>query len=133
MSEQWKEFEAYCASLFGTKRAWANSGERLDFPRPDQLSASPALGQCKNVQVLSLNALTKLTEEIEQEALRNLIGKGAKLGVVCAKIKRGRGQKSATLIVMTDTMWLWLLDNMSFMQEIQKRREKEAIGVKEVQ
>ncbi len=124
MAEQWKDFESYAAWLFGCHRCWANSGERLDFPRPDELAHAHALGQCKNTAKLSLNELTTLAEEMEAESLRNLTGKGQKLGVVCTKVRRGRGQKSSTLVVMTDAMWLWLVDNPMTLDQIRRTREE---------
>ncbi len=119
MAEQWKDFESYAASLFGCHRCWANSGERLDFPRPDEMGRAPAVGQCKNTAKLSLNELTTLAEEMEAEA--NKVDTH-KLGVVCTKVRRGRGQKSATLVVMTDAMWVWLLDHPEVLANIKRQR-----------
>lgn len=90
----WKEFERSAAALFGGKRAWANSGERLDFESPT------AIGQCKLVRVLSLAALTELAEEMEREAMPK-----HKFGVVCVKLRRGKGRKSPMLVVTTADMW----------------------------
>ncbi len=121
MAEQWKDFESYAAGLFGLHRCWANSGERLDFPRPDELGSATALGQCKNTAKLSLNELTTLAEEMQAEGLTK---QHHKLGVVCAKVRRGRGQKSSTLVVMTDDMWLWLVDNPIVLDQIRRAREE---------
>lgn len=94
-SNSWKKFEARSAALFGLKRAWANSGERFDFPSGDRENA-PVVGQCKEVKSLSLNALVKLTEEMAAET------KGKpQLGVVCAKVRRGSGTTSAPIVAMT--------------------------------
>lgn len=86
----WKKFEADSAAIFGGKRHWANSGEREDFETPW------AVGQCKLVKALSLDALSKLAEEMEAAGLTK-----KKLGVVCVKVRRGRGCQSAPLVVMT--------------------------------
>ena len=86
----WKKFEADSAAIFGGKRHWANSGEREDFETPW------AVGQCKLIRALSLNALTDLAEEMEAAGQRK-----GKLGVVCVKVRRGMGYPSAPLVVMT--------------------------------
>jgi hypothetical protein len=90
----WKQFEADAAGLFGGKRHWANSGERVDF------ESEWAIGQCKLVKVLSLEQLTSLAEEMQAEGSNK-----NKLGVVCVKVRRGRGKPSPTLVVMTSTMF----------------------------
>lgn len=87
----WKQLERDAAALFGGKRAWANSGERLDF------ESATAIGQCKLVKTLSLEALTKLAEEMELAGNQK-----KKLGVVCVKRRRGKGKPSPMLVVMTD-------------------------------
>lgn len=119
MADAWKDFEAYAASLFGTRRAWANSGERVDFPHADDRASAWAVGQCKNVKTLSLNELTHLAEEMAQIGLAE-----NKLGVVCAKVRRGRGRESATLVVMTDRVWKWLLERHHILFNIQQERER---------
>ncbi len=92
----WKSFERQCAALFGGSRFWANSGEALDF-ESDQV-----VGQCKLRKHLSLEALTQLAEQARADGLRL-----HKLGVVCAKVRRGRDwrknatEQAPTLIVMT--------------------------------
>ncbi len=88
----WKQFERHAASLFDGKRHWANSGERVDF------ESAWAIGQCKLVRSLSLEALTKLAEEMEREG-----EKKKKIGVVVTKVRRGSGKLSPTLITMTET------------------------------
>lgn len=89
-----KQLERQAAALFGTVRHPANSGHRLDF------ESDTALGQVKLVRVLSLEALTQLAEEMEREALPK-----GKIGVVCAKVRRGPGKKSSMLVVMTAAVY----------------------------
>lgn len=90
----WKRQERDCAALFDGKRFPANVGHRLDF------ESAWAIGQCKLVKTLSLEALTQLAEEMERE------GRAAnKLGVVCVKIRRGRGTPSPMLVVVTAAQW----------------------------
>jgi hypothetical protein len=84
----WKQFERDAAFLFKGSRFWANSGESQDFQgevrSPD--GPIPVHGQCKLVRVLSLEALTKLAEVSD---------------VVCVKVRRGAGNPSPALVVMT--------------------------------
>lgn len=87
--EAWKQFEQESATLFHGKRFWANSGERIDFEGP------LAKGQCKLVKSLSLEALTKLVEEVALDA-----NQAHKSGVVCVKVRRGKGKVSPPLVVM---------------------------------
>lgn len=86
----WKKFEADSAAVFGGRRHWANSGEREDF------ESQLAVGQCKLMKALSLNALTDLAEEMEAAGRHK-----GKLGVVCVKARRGSGRPSSPLVVMT--------------------------------
>lgn len=97
--EAWKQFEADSAALFGGKRFWANSGERIDFEGPN------VSGQCKLVKSLSLEALTKLVEEMEIEA-----NKSDRLGVVCVKVRRGKGKPSPSLVVMSFEIFKQMLN-----------------------
>ena len=93
----WKKFEGLCAALIGGKRFPANSGNRFDVESP------VAVGQCKLVKTLSLEELTSLVEEASAEGQRT-----KKIGLVFAKVRRGPGQVSPTLIVMdsiTFTEW----------------------------
>lgn len=95
----WKQFERHAASLFDGKRHWANSGERVDF------ESDWAIGQCKLVKSLSLEALTKLAEEMETDGKNHKDAKGKadpKVGVVVTKVRRGSGKPSPTLITMTE-------------------------------
>ena len=89
----WKELERHAAAIFGGRRKWANSGERLDFEAPGYL------GQCKLVKRLSLESLSQLAEEMEREALP------LKAGVVVVKVRRGRGRPSPLLVVCTEAVW----------------------------
>jgi len=88
--EAWKQFEADSAALFGGKRFWANSGERIDFEGP------MTKGQCKLVKSMSLEALTKLVEEVDTIAKPT-----NNVGVVCVKVRRGKGKPSPSLVVMS--------------------------------
>jgi hypothetical protein len=90
----WKQFERDAARAFGAVRHPANSGHRLDF------ESDIALGQCKLVRVMSLEALTQLAEEVARLALPK-----QKLGVVVCKVRRGAGRKSSALVVMTLDMY----------------------------
>jgi len=90
----WKRFERTAAALFGGRRHWANSGERLDF------ESDTAIGQCKLVARCSLVELSALAEEMERDSLRR-----HKWGVVVIKARKGRGRASPTLIVMTSRVW----------------------------
>jgi hypothetical protein len=114
--DAWKSFEAVSAKLFGETRCWANSGERLDFP-PKSDTEATVLGQCKNVKVISGNEITKLAEEVGglADAYPN------KIGVVCFKIRRGRGQPSASIVAMTFEQFEKLRNNPTILEEIRKR------------
>jgi len=90
----WKAFERDVANLIGGRRFWANSGERLDC------ESDSYIAQCKLVRVLSLEALTKLAEEVEREAAAKF-----KAGVVAIKVRRGSGRKSPMLLVVTEDTW----------------------------
>ena len=78
------------AATFGCLRHKANSGERLDFENKH------VVGQCKLTKNLSLEKLTQLAEEMD------VVGHHTdRLGVVCTKVRRGRGKESPMLITMT--------------------------------
>jgi len=83
----WKKFERDAAALFRGTRFWANAGERVDFSGRTR-NGLRVNGQCKLVKSLSLNALTQLAEEPDVD-------------VVCVKVRRGNGRKSAGLVVMS--------------------------------
>ena len=87
----WKQFERDCAAFFGAgaKRYPANTGGRADF------EGTAVVGQCKLVKTMGLPELTRLAEEMANMAINGQIG------VVCVKLRRGRGRVSAPLIVMT--------------------------------
>ena len=53
------------------------------------------VGQCKLVHTMSVNTLSKLAEEMAALAAPSQIG------IVCLKVRRGRGRISAPLVVMT--------------------------------
>ncbi len=89
-----KQFERDAAKLFGGLRFPANSGHRLDF------ETSSALGQCKLVKTLSLASLSALAEEVAREALPK-----QKAGVVCVKLRKGRGRPTPMLVVCTADVW----------------------------
>lgn len=91
----WKQFEADAAAVFGGKRKWANSGERIDFEGTITTKGcgccadvKPVRGQCKLVKALPLEKLTQLAEEDGVD-------------VVCVKVRRGAGRPSPMLIVFT--------------------------------
>ncbi|MGH7260692.1 MAG: hypothetical protein ACREI9_08440 [Nitrospiraceae bacterium] len=90
----WKKFEGTCGKLIGGARFAANSGERFDVESP------AAVGQCKLVKTLSLEALTALVEEATAEGVRK-----KKIGIVFVKVRRGAGKKSPTLVVLADSMF----------------------------
>lgn len=125
-NKAWKEFERKSAALFGLTRCPANSGEDIDFPEADERAEAPALGQCKEVKAISLNEVTKLAEHIAERATKypDDYGVADKIGVVCVKIRRGRGQKSAPLVVMTFDQFERLFD-LNIHQAIKERRASE--------
>jgi hypothetical protein len=90
----WKQFERQAAALFGGTRHPANSGHRLDF------ETTTALGQCKLVKTLSLASLSALAEEVAREALPK-----QKAGVVCVKLRKGKGRPTPMLVVCTAAVW----------------------------
>ena len=60
MKTKWKEFERSIAALFGGKRFWSNSGASLD------VESDTIVAQCKEVQTLSLAALTELADLLKR-------------------------------------------------------------------
>ncbi len=90
---QWKKLERQAAALFGAKRAWANSGESLDF------ESSRYVGQVKLRRTMSLEELTVLSEQVERDAGPH------RVGVVVVKRRRGPGRESPILVVVTAAMW----------------------------
>jgi len=93
-NKAWKSFERDAAALFGGKRHPANSGYRVDF------ESDTAIGQCKLVARMSLEEITQLAEEMERAALPK-----QKAGVVCVKVRRGKGKASPMLVVCTAAVW----------------------------
>lgn len=85
----WKAFERDSAAFFGTTRFPANTGGRADFACPRWV------GQCKLVKTMGLPELARLAEEMGRLALGNQVG------VVCVKLRRGRGRPSEPFLVMT--------------------------------
>ena len=96
-------------------------GGRLDFgPRDGE--QPPFVGQVKNPRVFSLNALTKITMEMDEIAEspygRAAKGEGVVLmprehyGVVVIKVSNGR--PSPHLIVFTEDTWLKLRKLLPF-------------------
>lgn len=88
----WKEFEALGAKLFKTKREWANSGGKWDFV--GVLGDMDVYGQSKLVKQLPLNALTRLIEGLQ-------LGKDMEITPVCVKVRRGQGNQSEPLVVLS--------------------------------
>lgn len=87
----WKRFEREVARLLGSRRFWANSGERLDVEGPTFLAQAKLVGR------LSLAELSDLATEVERAASVK-----AKLGLVAVKLSGHRGNRPMpTLIVMT--------------------------------
>ena len=101
----WKQFERDAAALIQGKRFWANSGERID------IESSWMRGQCKLVKTLSLNALTKLVEEMtfEQKPIDPATGQ-PKSGAVFVKCRRGCGQASEPMVCLSFTEFSRLME-----------------------
>jgi len=87
----WKTLERDVAHLIGGRRHWANAGGTVDW-ESDRFTV-----QCKLLRTCSLETLTQLVEQAEADGQRT-----GKLGLVAIKRRRGRGQPSPTLLVMTD-------------------------------
>ena len=85
----WKQFERDCAKFFNARRYPANTGGRVDF------ASDSVVGQAKLVQTMSLETLSQWAEEIA-----GLAGP-ERIGVVCVKVRRGRGRASQPLVVLT--------------------------------
>lgn len=89
-NKAWKQFERDSAALIGGTRFWANSGEAIDVEGPR------IVGQCKQVQTLSLQALNNLVVVAEEQAEPK-----GKVGVVMVKLRMGKGKKTLPLVVMS--------------------------------
>jgi len=104
----WKQFEREVAEIVRGQRFWANSGEQTDV-RSTWFEV-----QCKNVQVLSLAAMGRLLDTMEEirektndklarenvaeDMLRyNLPGYW---DVIAVKQRAGRGKKTRTIFIM---------------------------------
>ena len=95
--------ERRAAKLIGGKRYPANMGERVD------IESDHFVGQCKEVKSLSLAALTALVEEMDE------VGKEKdKLGVVCVKLRRGTGNPSPPLMIVSEATWKEILRNSQY-------------------
>lgn len=95
----WKAFERRMAALFETTRHPANQGGRVDF------TGQGVIGQCKEVKTMSLERITQLVEEMDSLAGAN------RIGVVCVKVRRGRGQASPALVVVSAETWARLIQS----------------------
>lgn len=94
MSTAWKATERTVAKLIDGHRYPANQGGRVD------VESNQYVVQVKERKSLSLEALTKLVEEMET------IGKTrGKRGLVAVKVRRGRGRSSPLLIVQSAVQW----------------------------
>ena len=127
--KQWKRFEAASAFLFGLSRCWANSGESRDFPQDEEYDDAEVIGQCKEVNTLAGNKLTKLCEAIaaEADAVTEKPFRRDKVGVVTFKIRRGAGKKSQPIIAMTFEQFekfCALYGAPELNERIRKRREE---------
>lgn len=98
MSNAWKKFETSVARTLQGRRFWANSGEAID------VESSRFVCQCKNVARMSLGELTRLAEACEQQGAEK-----GKLGIVAAKLRRGRGSETPTIYAMTERTFSALL------------------------
>ncbi len=93
-SKPWKRFERDVGKLIGGKRYPANMGGGVDVESDD------VVVQCKNVKTLSLAAMEKLVDEIEQDGKTR-----GKVGVLAVKRRAGAGVPTPTLFVLTETAW----------------------------
>ena len=91
---KWKAFERDVAAMIAGKRYPANSGHDIDCEGPTTVA------QCKLVSRLSLEELTRLAENISAQGAAL-----AKTGIVVVKQKRGMGNKSPALVVVTMETW----------------------------
>lgn len=90
----WKQFERDAGTLLGGRRYPANLGLKVDVEGPR------FVGQCKLVKSLSLSALTNLAIQAEADGAER-----KKIGVVIVKHRRGTGNKTPALVVMTEGEW----------------------------
>ena len=85
-----KAFERDVAELIGGRRYPANSGRAIDCEGPRFIA------QCKLVKRLSLEDLTQLAETAAAQGQAT-----GKIGLVAVKVRRGKGQPSPGLVVLT--------------------------------
>jgi hypothetical protein len=102
MDKPWKAFERESATLLGGKRAWANSGEQID------VTSDRFVAQCKLVQRMSLAELHDLADAIAHDPRLDGVRQG-RLGLVCVKLRRGKGNPSRSLVVMTSETFTQLI------------------------
>jgi hypothetical protein len=97
VDKPFKKFEREVGALIGGRRHWSNSGEKIDC------SSDRFVAQCKLVQRMSLEELTALVESIDEQAAPPTHDpmRTPRLGLVCVKVRRGKGKPSPTLVVMT--------------------------------
>lgn len=91
-NKAWKDLERKVGEVIGGKRYPANQGGFVD------VESSKCVAQVKLRQSLSLEQLTQLVEKIDQVAKEK-----GKLGLVFVKVRRGKGQPSPLLMVMSAT------------------------------
>ena len=99
----WKAFERECAALINGHRKPANSGHKIDVESENVRTEDAVfgvVGQCKEVQDLSLAQLTRLVVEVDAEA-----GRVNKRGLVFVKLRSGRGHPTPTLVVQSAASW----------------------------
>ena len=87
----WKAHERKTAALIQGRRFPASSGGSIDC------ESDRFIVQCKLLKTCSLETLTQLVEQTDADGQRT-----GKLGLVAIKRRRGRGQPSPTLVVLTD-------------------------------
>ncbi len=74
---------------------------------------------------MSANELTCLAEEVGILADKA----GSKIGVVCLKVRRGRGQPSEPLVVMTFNQFKKLRDRVEILNDVRRRVQGETPAV----
>lgn len=75
-------------------------GGKVDVGPDKDHPECPFLGQCKEVQHLSLAELTRLVVEVEAKA-----EKEGRAGVVLVKLRAGKGRATPLLVVQTEKSW----------------------------
>ncbi len=100
----WKRFERETAALIGGRRYPANLGELVDC------ESERFVAQCKHVARMSLSEIASLAETAAQQGA----ARSGKIGTVCIRIRRGRGNDSTTVVVMTDHSFRSLLNSVTW-------------------